>query len=483
MKRLKIALVIDKLGYSEPLTTPLISALAKKGGHDVRFFVFNAASKKGCRAIVSFGPDIMAYSICSNEAQTYLKINKELKKQVKFFSVFGGPHPTFYPSFVEEEGVDSICRGEADSCLGNFLDNFNKEEMYETDNFCFKTADGIKNNPMADLVADLDTIPFPDRDIIYEKSYFLAKDPIKTFMSGRGCPYSCTYCFNHVFNKIYEGKGPVLRYKSVGYIIEEINQTSARYPLTFVKFHDDIFGSDNKWLEEFAVRYPKEVGLPFLCYARPNIISEDYARLLKEAGCYSITMAIECGSEKIRNLVLRRNMEDSQIIRAAAILRRHDMKIQTLNMLGLPGETDREIMQTVRLNQKIAPAFADASIFQPYPGTEITRYCKEAGYLDERIDYFESPYVASILNFDTGFKSRIYVIHRLFSMLVDHPRLCMLLKPIFKLSSFFPFRLIINLAHRLYYGQYLHSRIYASSIPFYVRLRGAFLLLFSRNRV
>lgn len=282
---------------------------------------------------------------------------------------------------------------------------------------------------------------------------------------------------------MYESKGEILRVKSVPYIIGEIRNVAKKYPVAFVKFHDDIFGNDAEWLKEFSDRYPKEIGLPFVCYARPNIVSESYAGALKKSGCHCVTLAVECGNERLRNLVLNRSMNDAEILRACEILRRHDIKIYTLNMVGLPGEAEKEMMETVKLNQKIKPTFAETSIFQPYPGTAITEYCKKNGYLDEKIDSFASPYTVSMLNFKPALKLRIEVISRFFSILIDHPQACRLLKPLFLLYRFPSFKIIVNLLYRIYYGYNLHARVYGSKIPFFVRIRGAYLLIKSRNRV
>ena len=82
------------------------------------------------------------------------------------------------------------------------------------------------------------------------------------FISGRGCPYQCTYCFNHKYNQMYKGKGNIIRHKSVDYFLEEILQVKKEYPLEGIIFEDDIFIIDKGWLEEFAIKYSKKIGLP-----------------------------------------------------------------------------------------------------------------------------------------------------------------------------------------------------------------------------
>jgi len=256
--------------------------------------------------------------------------------------------------------------------------------------------------------------------------------------------------------------------------------------MNFIKFHDDIFGADSDWLIEFAERYPEEIRLPFLCYSRPDKIDENYCQQLKKAGCYAVCIAIECGSEDIRNSILNRNITDEQIKRACKILKKFGLRIYTLNMIGLPKESDKEILQTIELNQTIKSDFADASIFQPYPGTEIAKYCKNNGYLDEKSEFFESQYSTSVLNFESNFKKRIFVYHKLFSIVVDFPFLKRLLNLLFKRKKLLHNKITIwslGLCYRIYYGFNLHRRIYASKIPIKTLFLGIIDFLFSKDRV
>jgi len=471
--------VVD-LGFQEILSIPILSALAKARGHRVELFVAGRNLSKVCSEVAGFEPDIVAYSLCSNEVRSYLRLNRALKHRLRFFSLFGGAHPTFFPELVEEEGVDAICRGEADACFGEFLDRFGTDAMYEVSNFVFKMPNGRRReNPLAHLVEDLDGLPFPDRDLLYRKDRFMAANPIKTFMAGRGCPYNCSYCYNHAHHTLYRGKGKILRTKSVGYLLEEIRRVARGYPLTFVRFLDDIFGMDPAWLGEFAERYPSQIGLPFTCYARPNTATEAWCRLMKKAGCYSVYMAIESGNEQLRNTVANRGITDAQILRACRNLRESGIRIATFNMVGLPGETEAQMLQTVDLNHRLGVDLAVGSVCQPYPGTPLNRYCKERGYLDESSDGFESPHTRSVLKVPSELKQKIYVLHKLFPVLVDYPALKSVLGLFYRGEFLNP---ALDLFSRTYYGLNIHKRIYASQVPPGLRFQVALGMLMSRSR-
>lgn len=151
---------------------------------------------------------------------------------------------------------------------------------------------------------------------------------------------------------MYKGKGKIIRAKSVDYLIREIQQVARDYPLTFIRFLDDVFGPNPEWLAEFAERFPREIGVPFSCYVRPNMVTADYCQLLKRAGCYSVLTAIECGDEDMRTTLLNRKMTDEQILTACAHLREAGIKIYSLNMVGLPGETREHMLKTISLNRQ-----------------------------------------------------------------------------------------------------------------------------------
>lgn len=481
MHKLRVAFVIDRLGVVDVLSIPQVAGWVFERGHDAMLVEYGRRPDQAIRELEAFAPDIVAYSVCSNEIDRYLAINRELKRRLRFFTLFGGAHPTYIPSLVEEEGVDAICRGEADLAFPLFLDRFGADAMYDVPNFAFRMPDGaIRENPLADLAPDLDAFPFPARELVFDKSPFMARSPIKAFMAGRGCPFGCAHCFNSAYNRLYVGKGRIMRTKSVGYLIREIRSVRERYPLTFVRFHDDVFGYEQDWLAEFADRFPKEVGLPFSCYMHPRMATDDAVRRLKQAGCHAICMAVECGNERIRNEVLNRAVSNEEIVEAARRFREAGLRLFTFNMVGIPGETDEDILDTIRLNRRIGADFADVSVFQPYPGTQAHAYCREHGLLASENGGFDNIYSRSYLNLDPAFKHRIFVWHKWFMTIVARPGLE---KWVRRMPEWRWLDECLHFYYRFQYGYLLHKRIYASCVPLRVQLLGAREVLLSRNRI
>ena len=238
--------------------------------------------------------------------------------------------------------------------------------------------DRIITNPVRPYIEDLDSLPFPDRALVYERDPIAARSKIKHFLTGRGCPYNCTYCFNHALSEIYRGKGKRFRQRSVDHVIEEIRWVRDRYPLEFVVFVDDTFVLSNEWLAEFAEKYPRQrSALPFFCNTRANLVTAEQVRLLKEAGCHSVSMGIETGNDRIRNELLKRRMSREQILEAARLIREGGLHFTTTNMIGLPTSTLEDDFETLALNVEARPSYAHVFIFQPYPRTELGEFTRE----------------------------------------------------------------------------------------------------------
>jgi len=105
-------LFINKPFFIEPLGIMYISSVVKKKGHDVDLVITSDGLEK---KVSEFRPDFIGYSIMTGDQNFYDSINRDLKKQFNFFSIAGGPHPTFFPEMLEDSSFDAICRGEGRS--------------------------------------------------------------------------------------------------------------------------------------------------------------------------------------------------------------------------------------------------------------------------------------------------------------------------------------------------------------------------------
>ena len=188
---------------------------------------------------------------------------------------------------------------------------------------------------------------------------------------------------------LYQGKGKYVRIRKIEKVIEECKRLKNETDVRVIYFADDVFGMSKPWLYEFLPIYKKEVGLDFICLLRADIVAsdEEYAFRLAEGGCRSVFFGVESGNERLRNLVLHKQLTDAQIIKAADWLHQAGIKFRAYNIMGLPEETLEDAFSTIELNIKIKTDYPWCSIFSPLPGTELTDYAFKQGYLDEQFEY------------------------------------------------------------------------------------------------
>ena len=416
--------------------------------------------------VKSFKPDLIGYSVMTGEHYDVIKLNKRLKKDFKFISVMGGPHPTFNKQVIEEEGIDAICTGEGDIAFPEFIRRFeNNEEYWLTKSFHVKYKNEIYRNSLEILVGDLNDLPFPDRQILYDADPNLAAVGAKSFVSARGCPYKCSYCFNKQYNDNYKGLGTTLRVKSPELVVQEIEQVRNKYTLDTVTFTDDVFTlRPPGWIKEFSKLYKVRINLPFNCTARASSVKKDDIIDLKNAGLTHVWMGVECGDEEAANKVFLRGTTNETIHKVTRWFEEEGIKIISLNIMGLPVDNPFEVdLRTLDLNLKMKPAMASFGLLYPFPGTAVAKMAIATGHFKEDKDtvYLESNKYSSMLTFKTK-KEKMMVenLQKLAGIIVDFP----FLRPIVPFLCRLPFTKFYHLLFYMHLG-YCH-KIRLSPIKF-----------------
>jgi len=365
---MKILFVFKSENFLVPIGLCAISEVARHEGHEVYLSEMN--SEDPLEHIAQLKPDVVAYSSSTGEAKHYIRLNQRLKERFPHvFTIMGGPHPTFYPDMIHETTLDAICIGEGEEVFADVLRSLSSGNTVSGIPNIFTKTD--TSFTVRNLVEDLDSLPFPDYSLLYDNTE-MGEYPLKSFMASRGCPYNCTYCFNTAWRKIYSGRGKVVRRHSVDYVIEDIRKVKERWPLSNIKFQDDIFTyRADDWLEEFSRKYKQHIGLPLFILTRCDLLTEDMVKILKHAGCRTISMSIEAGNPKIRSEILKRRMSDEQIIAAHRLCEKYGISTFTNCILGLPETTIADDIQSLDLCLKSRVTWAEFPIFYPFPKTEL----------------------------------------------------------------------------------------------------------------
>ena len=389
---MKILFIHKEEDPIDPMQIELLSALAKREGHDT--FLNILEHRNLSDTLRKVRPDVVAYTGKTGEHNTLFRANRYIKETYgdKVFTIMGGPHTTFNHSGIqmfgetdaeferfrearkaikpngnggsqrhvikEKSELDALCIGEGDDAWVEFLRALNgKQTIDDIPNLVTRTNRVPYPEPnFRERRTYLDDLPFYDRELVYDKT-FLANFPMRSFMSSRGCPFRCTYCFNFDWNKTYReaGKfGKMHNRYSVDRLIAEIRdwmrvEEKRGYTKTqFIKFYDDMFEFRvSPWLEEFSEKYPREIGIPFSCLVRCDIfaqeqrdgsvkLNEDVLHHLKKAGMTSINMSIEAGNNFIRENILVRDMTEKEIRAAFALMKKNGIGTFANTILGIP---------------------------------------------------------------------------------------------------------------------------------------------------
>jgi radical SAM superfamily enzyme YgiQ (UPF0313 family) len=418
----------QNIGYNYGLG--YISSVLKQANHAVSYIILkeNKDIFYLFERVKNEEPEIIAFSVTTCQFVYLQLITKILKRISNSFIVAGGIHPTSKPECIlEAPHVDAIVRGEGEYSMIELTQMLeSKLNHYDIKNFWFRNNNEIIKNETRPLISDLDILPFPDKssfnyqEEIIDKGYYRREkgDKCNSFMFSRGCLFKCTYCANEALSDLY-GNG-FFRQRSPHKAIEEIELDRKKYIFNILNFDDDSISLNKKWFYEFLTLYKKNFNFPFMCNVRVGTVDSDMVRLLKEAGCFEITMGIEHGNEEFRKTILNRKMSNKQIIDTFRLCERYGINTCGQIMLGFPFENKKLYLDTVKLCRKIRKSMQNYNryIFYPYPGTKLGKTLEDNDWLPDK-KYYRERAEASI-SYPSFTKEEIRLCYSALPILLDY---------------------------------------------------------------
>ena len=279
--------------------------------------------------------------------------------------------------------VDVVCACEGESAIVELINGLHRSpinELTHIKGYYFKIENEIRFSGNRKLIKDLDLgSDLPAYDMLPMDVYL--KNPVVgfgkdiDFISSRGCPFHCIFC--------YQPWGRKFRGHSVGFIIEGLQLLKNNYDVDFISFQDDEFMANPDRVHEFCEKVQSRIpGLLWSCTGRVNIVNDDLVRNMRRAGCVCISYGFESGSPRMLK-AMKKNATIEQMENAVKLNRRHGMLVPVSFIIGLPGENEESCRETVDFCVRNNLTLDSLMFATPYPGTELFDFAMQSGRINK----------------------------------------------------------------------------------------------------
>jgi len=307
------------------------------------------------------------------------KLVDEIKNNTTAPIILGGAHVSAMPKEVlENSKADYVIIGEGESIFLDLLSVLNKKkEISCLHSIAYKSNKGIITIPRTSYIKDIDTIPFPARDLVALEKYYNiheAHGPSQSkwtpILSSRGCPFQCTFCTSSLWDRQW-------RARSAKNIVDEIEFCMHKYGIKEFHFEDENMTLDKRRVlkicdeiikRRLKIKWQTPNGI------RASVTDKETLVAMKKAGCYHITIAPESGSQYVLNHIMNKQQDIKKVLTVVKATSAMKLKTAGYFMLGLPGERISHVNKTIKLANKLARLGLDEvafSPFIPYPGSTL----------------------------------------------------------------------------------------------------------------
>ena len=370
-----------------------LASILNENGHDAMLNDGNNSSFSDLLSYVNkIKPDIVGITMNTTNRFEALKLSKEIKDKFKLPIMLGGPHPTLLSDQILKNYpfVDYIIRNEGEYSTLELINSLSKSgDLKKIKGLSYRQGSNIMHNERAEIIPDLDKLPFPEYKFFDLMSYAkqveypreLDKYPHGSIISSRGCPYQCTFCSSSSF------WGHKIRFRSAKNVVDEIEHLYNNYNIRFIMYNDDNFTSDR----ERAIQICKMIidkglhkNMMWQCRAEVNLMNKELVSWMKKAGCNMIEFGVEDATpEGIK--AFKKSHTQQQVRDAFKLMKEFDIKTKSYFIVGGPHETKKNIELKKQFIQELDPTVTTASILLAYPGTEIYEDGKKNGLWDDSV--------------------------------------------------------------------------------------------------
>ena len=372
------AIIDEERGFNPPLGLLYLAAyLEERTVHepavvDCQVERLNADGIR--RRILENAPDVVGISVMTMgliDALNTIQIVKTAVPDVPV--VLGGPHVHLFPDeTMQLPGVDYLVLGEGERSFAGLLDALTsskqrRAEALEAIPGLVYKRDGriIKTSP-PEPVEDLDDIPFPARHLVPYREYsslLSAGETVTTLFTSRGCPFKCRFCDRPHLGKRF-------RARSAMNTVDEIERCVEMGIGEFLIYDDTFTVNKRRVLDICDEILRRKLSINFDIRARVDTINETMLKQLRKAGCSGIHYGVEAGTPAAL-AALNKGITIPQVKEVFTMTRKAGLPILAYFMIGNPGETRKEVLETFRVARMLDPDFVHLTILTPFPGTQI----------------------------------------------------------------------------------------------------------------
>jgi radical SAM superfamily enzyme YgiQ (UPF0313 family) len=383
----------SQINYWQPLGILYVASSLLKAGHEVRLFNGSFMSHEEIlKQIRLYAPEFVGISSTTFSWQKTQKTALDIKQlNHKIFICAGGPYPTAMQEGCLEkaQGVDAVVIGEGEITVVEMVNNLQKGRgLKGVNGVVYRQDNKIIKNPPRALINDLDTIPFPARELLGDANRYIPppatyrKKPVAVMLTSRGCNRRCIFCF-----QIDRHRTQGIRYRSVENVMQEI-ELCLKQGFKEIKFIDDTFAANYERAMQIAQEI-KQHKLRFTWFVSACVdqVDKPLLKAFKEAGCWAILFGAESGVQK--NLdTLKKGITIKQIQNAVDTAKQVGLMVITPFIFGIPGETFDEGLQTIEFACKLNPDIANFHAITPFPGTELFDEAERYGSISDELTDF-----------------------------------------------------------------------------------------------
>jgi len=328
-------------------------------------------------------PRLVGFSVDTDNLFSVAHMTHELKREFgpELKIVLGGPASQGHPDeIIQRCAADVLVIGEGEYSACEVADCLLKGvgRLEEIAGICFPSPQGIVHTTPRPPIVDLDALPFPDRNFLAEPRSYQA-----TMISGRGCPFKCTFCF--------EGRmGSRYRHRSPENIVAEMERLVTAHGRVFISINDDTFTSDAdhtlRVCRLIRERFRPWEDLLWFCEVRVDVVHRhpELVDAMVEAGVGRIQIGVESADEEVLRAYKRLNVVPAVVEKTVGAFHRAGIpSIYCGFIVGGPRETPTTMERTLEFAKHllidVAPGSfeCNASFLTPLPGTDI-RACPDA---------------------------------------------------------------------------------------------------------